>query len=88
MLEKASGVKLHRDPSTEKVKFLPLGRWRGVLTQKDIPYQYIRLSEHLDFVGVEIRASFTQTRKANGEMLQNRRIWIHFVAKEFITPFS
>ena len=72
MLEKASGVKLHRDPSTEKVRFLPLGRWRGVLTQEDIPYQYIRLSEHLDFVGVEIRASFTQTRKANGEMLQTR----------------
>ena len=72
MLEKASGVKLHRDPSTDKVKFLPLGRWRGVLAQEDIPYQYIRLSEHLDFVGVELKATFTQTRKANGDLLQNR----------------
>ena len=72
MLEKASGVKLHRDPSTDKVKFLPLGRWRGVLAQEDIPYQYIRLSEHLDFVGVELKATFTQTRKANGDLLQTR----------------
>ena len=32
ILEKASGVKLHRDPSAGKVKFLPLGRWKGTLT--------------------------------------------------------
>ena len=32
LLEKASGVKLHRDPSVGKVKFLPLGRWKGLLT--------------------------------------------------------
>ena len=72
LLEKASGVKLHRDPSTEKVKFLPLGRWRGVLTQEDIPHQYIRLSDYLDFVGVELRANYIQTRKANGDLLQAR----------------
>ena len=72
LLEKASGVKLHRDPSTEKVKFLPLGRWCGTLTQEDLPHQYIKLSDHLDFVGVELRASFIQTRKVNGEQLQNR----------------
>ena len=28
LLERASGVKLHRDPSAGKVKFLALGRWR------------------------------------------------------------
>ena len=31
ILERASGVKLHRDPSAGKVKFLPLGRWKGTL---------------------------------------------------------
>ena len=72
LLEKASGVKLHRDPSTEKVKFLPLGRWCGTLTQEDLPHQYIKLSDHLDFVGVELRASYIQTRKVNGEQLQTR----------------
>ena len=71
-LEKASGVKLHCDPSTDKVKFLPLGRWCGTLTQEDLPHQYIKLSDHLDFVGVELRASFIQTRKVNGEQLQTR----------------
>ena len=55
-----------------KVKFLPLGRWRGTLVQEDLPHQYVRLSDHLDFVGVELRSSFTQTRKVNGEYLQAR----------------
>ena len=72
MLERASGVKLHRDPSVGKVKFLALGRWKGTLTQEDLPHQYIQLSDHLDFVGVELRSTFVQTRKVNGEQLQTR----------------
>ena len=72
LLERASGVKLHRDPSAGKVKFLPLGRWKGNLTQEDLPHQYVQLSDHLDFVGVELRATFQQTRKVNGDQLQER----------------
>ena len=72
LLERASGVKLHRDPAAGKVKFLALGRWRGSLTQEDIPHQYIQLSDHLDFVGVELRSTFIQTRKVNGEQLQSK----------------
>ena len=72
LLERASGVKLHRDPSSGKVKFLALSRWKGSLQQEDLPHQYVRLSDHLDFVGVELRASFSQTRKVNGEILQAR----------------
>ena len=74
LLERAGGVKLHRDPSTEKVKFLPLGRWRGTLKQEDLPNQcqYITLSDHLDFVGVQLHATYTQTRKANGDTVVKR----------------
>ena len=72
LLERASGVKLHRDPSAGKVKFLPLGRWKGSLSQEDLPHQYVQLSDHLDFVGVELRATFQQTRKVNGDQLQDR----------------
>ena len=72
LLERASGVKLHRDPSTDKVKFLPLGRWRGLLTQEDIPQHFIKLSDHLDFLGVELRATFVQTRKVNGDQIQKK----------------
>ena len=32
LLERASGVKLHRDPDSGKVNFLALGRWKGTLT--------------------------------------------------------
>ena len=69
-MERASGVKLHRDPDSGKVKFLALSRWKGTLQQEDLPHQYVRLSDHLDFVGVELRATFTQTRKVNGDLIQ------------------
>ena len=72
LLEKASVVKLHRDPATEKVKFLPLGRWQGTLTQEDIPHHYMRLSDHLDFIGVELRSTFSQTRRVNFFKIESR----------------
>ena len=72
LIERASGVKLHRDPAAGKVKFLALGRWMGTLTQEDLPHQFIKLSDHLDFVGVELKSTFVQTRKANGDQLQSR----------------
>ena len=72
LYESASGCKLHRDPATKKCKFLPLARWRGTLEQADIPCQYMSISDHLDMVGVELRATWTQTRKANGDIVQSR----------------
>ena len=72
MFEKASGCELHRDPSSGKVKFLPLGRWRGTLQQEDIPVPYILLSEHLDMVGFVLKATFTQTRKVNCDELLDK----------------
>ena len=51
---------------------LALGRWKGTLTQEDLPHQFVKLSDHLDFVGVELRSTFVQTRKANGDQLQSR----------------
>ena len=72
LFENASGCKLHRDPSTKKCKFLALGRWRGTLEQEDIPCQYMTLSDHLDMLGVELRATWTQTRKAYCDFIQER----------------
>ena len=72
LFEKASGCILHRDPTSGKVKFLPLGRWKGTLTIEDLPVKYIALSDHLDMVGVQLRATHVQTRKMNGENLQER----------------
>ena len=72
LFERSSGCKLHRDPASGKCKFLPLGRWRGTLTQEDIPCSYMVLSDHLDMLGVELKATPTQTRKANGDILQAR----------------
>ena len=72
LFENASGCELHRDPSSGKVKFLPLGRWRGTLQQEDIPLQYIVLSEHIDMIGVVLKATHTQTRKVNCDDLKDK----------------
>ena len=45
---------------------------RGTLQQEDIPLRYMVLSESLEMVGVELKASWLQTRKANGDIIQNR----------------
>ena len=60
LFEQASGCILHRDPTSGKVKFLPLGRWRGTLCQEDLPVNNIVISEHL-------RGTPPQTRKSNGD---------------------
>ena len=80
MFEQASGCRLHRDPASKKCKFLPLARWRGTLEQSDIPCNYMSISDHLDMLGVELRATWLQTRKANGDEVQSRvekttRLW-------------
>ena len=69
LFEKSSGCKMHRDPLSEKCKFLPLGRWRGSLTQEDIPCSFFLLSDHLDMLGATLKATYTATRKANGDAL-------------------
>ena len=69
LFEAASGCILHRDPLSGKVKFLPLGRWKGILQQEDLPVRYIVLSEHLDMVGVQLKSTYTQTRKVNCDAL-------------------
>ena len=72
LFERSSGCKLHRDQASGKCKFLALGRWRGILEQEDIPLHYMELSESLEMVGVELRATWSQTRKANGDIIQSR----------------
>ena len=74
LFERASGCKLHRDPASKKCKFLPLASWKGTLRQEDIPCPYMTLTDALDMVGVELRATWPQTRKANGDALQSRII--------------
>ena len=72
LFEKSSGCLLHRDPTAGKCKFLPLGRWKGTLEQEDITLVYMVLSDSLEMVGAELKASWLQTRKANGDIIQTR----------------
>jgi hypothetical protein len=74
MFEAASGCRLHHDPASQKCKFLPLGKWIRKLEQKDLPeaFEYFVLSDHLDMVGVQLRATCTQTRKANCDIVKQR----------------
>ena len=72
MFERSSGCMMHRDPTSEKCKFLALGRWKGTLAQEDLPFDFFRLSEHLDMLGVTLKATYMATRKVNGDELQVR----------------
>ena len=69
LFEAASGTELHRDRTSNKVKFLPLGRWKGTLTEDDLPNEckYIAFSDHLDMLGPELYANFNKTRQVAGE---------------------
>jgi hypothetical protein len=72
LLERACGVRLHRSISRDKVKFMPVGRWRGQLAQEDMPHEFIKLTDSLDFCGVTLKATFMLTRQANCEVLEQR----------------
>ena len=72
LFEKASGCRLHRNPSSNKCKMLALGRWKGVLQQEDIPLPYLKLTDHLDYLGCRLYANYSATRRENGEILKNK----------------
>ena len=72
MFEKSSGCKLHRDPASNKCKMLPLGRWIGTLDQEDIPLPYLKLTDHLDYLGCKLYANYVTTRRENGNILRKK----------------
>ena len=63
---------MHRDPASSKCKVMPLGRWIGTLEQEDIPLPYLKLTDHLDYLGVKFYAKYATTRKENGEILKKK----------------
>ena len=72
MFENYSGSRLHRDPASNKCKMLALGRWKGTLEQEDIPLPYLKLTDHLDYLGVRLFANYSATRRENGEILKKK----------------
>ena len=69
LFERSAGTKLHRDPQSNKCKFLPLGGWRRSLTQDQIPTPYMKLTDKLDMVGVQLCSTWNATRSVNGSSL-------------------
>ena len=69
MFEQSSGCKMHRDPATQKCKFLPLGKWKRILKQEDIPLPYLQLTDSLDYLGCKLFSSYHATKNENGIML-------------------
>ena len=72
LFESAAGTRLHRDPASQKCKFLALGKWKRELKQEDIPTPYMRLTDTLDMVGVQLCSSWASTRKTNGDNLRRK----------------
>ena len=71
LFESAAGTKLHRDPNSNKCKFLPLGKWRNKLQQEDIPTPYMKITDTLDMVGVQLCSTWGETRAKNGDAVSN-----------------
>ena len=71
LLEASSGCQVHRDINQDKCKVLLLGNWRR-LTQADIPVPYLKISSFLDMLGLTLMATYTKTRKANGDVLDSK----------------
>ena len=79
-LQYCSILKKPTDINSGKVKFLPLGRWRGTLQPDDLPVNYIKISEHLDMLGVKIKATYAQTKRINCDEMYDKlsnltRVW-------------
>ena len=72
LFEKSSGCKMHRTAASQKCKFLALGKWKDELTQAMIPHTFFSLSDHLNFLGVQLKSTYSLTRKVNGDILQDR----------------
>ena len=72
LFEGAAGTRLHRDLSSNKCKFLALGKWRQELSQDMIPTPYMKLTDTLDMVGVQLCANWSETRRKNGESVRHK----------------
>ena len=58
------GSALFEAASDWQNKVSPPGKVEQYLQQEDLPVQYIAISEHLDMVGVQLKATSTQTEKS------------------------
>jgi hypothetical protein len=72
LFERSSGCKLHRNPATNKCKVFIIGRWKGLLQQEDIPLPYLKITDHLDYLGCKLYANYSTTRRENGEQLKKK----------------
>ena len=54
-------------PKTRR-KMLAQGRWKGVLQQEDIPLPYLKLTDHLDYLGCRLYAKYNATRRENDKI--------------------
>ena len=70
LFEMSSGCKMHTTAISQKCKFLALGKWKDKMTQGMIPHSFFSLSDHLDFLGVQLKATgFFHEVKRNGRRL-------------------
>ena len=70
LFERSSGCLLHRDPIEGKCRVLALGRWRHSLQQEDIGYPFMKLSDSLSMLGVELTPNWQSTRKLNCDYIK------------------
>ena len=69
LFEASSACKLHRDVKSGKCNLLPLGQWSKKWKQDDVPLKYLKITDNLSFLGVQLAQNSSKTRQINGEFL-------------------
>ena len=68
--ERATGSKLHRatDPNNRKCSILALGKWAR-WAQADSPFNYMKVVDSINLLGVKLARTTTRTHELNGSEL-------------------
>jgi hypothetical protein len=69
LFESSSGCKLHRNPDSNKCKILMMGKWKE-WNQDQVPLPYLKLTDHLDYLGCKLFSSYNITKRENGINMQ------------------
>jgi hypothetical protein len=71
-LVQSSGVRLHRSADSGKCKLLPVGSWVNNVSQEDIPFDFICLTDTIICVGVRLCSNYFLSRTKNNDLVTEK----------------
>ena len=72
LFEFSSGCMFHRNPTTQKCKITLYGSWKRKYNQENIPLSFLKISDHLDILGIKLFETWRKTQRENGSKLVSK----------------